>query len=350
VRRKPTESAPAEGKPESARPASSTGRNIRIGFVTLIIVVAPVYYTLIATGRPLLARMVNNDTGLGTSYWAGLTNPKNLDVHIRFHVLPAFQVYVNQVDNTLFYGDDNAFILPALVPIFLLGLFYAVWRWRAPGTLLVLMWLVSTSFGNSLMVGSVDSPRYVTVFPALALVCALGIRYTIPLLIRHANRARILIVVAGIAFAFVQINYYFNEHLPAYNRVFRVNNARPDGYDAALRSVSFPAGTSIHLISENRFGQIEANGLMGFMRDNLYLDTLKPEEFTDQYISDLRCRVDHAFFIERTDFKTLEKLRANFFLRDPQVTPHDDILPSQRFILFYAPYIKGSEKVYGRKC
>ena len=119
---------------------------------------------------------------------------------------------------------------------------------------------------------------------------------------------------------------------------------------AALRSADFPAGTNIHVISENLFSQIEAMGLLGFMRDNLYLDTITPEEFTDKYISELRCRVDHAFFVERTDFRTLDKLRATFFLRDAQLTPYDDFLPSQRYILFYAPYMKGSEKIYGRKC
>ncbi|MBZ0286335.1 MAG: hypothetical protein K8I30_01875, partial [Anaerolineae bacterium] len=226
----------------------------------------------------------------------------------------------------------------------------AVWRWRAPGMLLVLLWLFSTSFGNSLMVGSVDSPRYVTVFPAVALVCAVGLRYTVPLVVRHMGRARLLVAAAAAAFAIVQVNYYFNIHLPAYNHAFRSDNAVPDGYDAALRSLDFPPGTNIHIISLHRFSQIEANGLLSFMREDFQLDTLTPREFTDQYISELRCRVDHAFFVERTDFKTLEKLRAHFFLRDPEVTPYDDFMPGQRLILFYAPYLKGSEKIYGRKC
>jgi hypothetical protein len=164
------------------------------------------------------------------------------------------------------------------------------------------------------------------------------------------GRARLLIAVVGIVFAFVQVNYYFNQYLPHYNGVFRATKANPDGYDAALRSLDFPAGTSVHIISEQLFSQIEAAGLLGFMRGDINLDTLKPAEFTDRYIGDLRCRVDHAFFIERSDFKTLQKLRAHFFLRDPEVSPYDDFLPSQRLILFYAPYLKGSEKIYGRKC
>ena len=332
------------------QPSALSTRNWFVAFAALIIVAAPIYYTLIAIHRPIFARMVDNNSGLGASYWRNLSVPTNLDSHIRYHLLPAFQVYVNQVDNTLFYADDNAFILPALVPLFLLGVFYAAWRWRAPGMLLLLMWLLSTSLGNSLMVDSAGSPRYVMVFPALALACAVGLRYTVPLVIRHVLRARVLIAVAAVGLAFVQVNYYFNDHLPAYNTVFRAAKASPDGYDAAFRSADFPVGTNIHIISKNLFSQIEAVGLLGLMRNNLNLDTVTPDDVTGEYIGELPCRVDHAFFIERTDFRTLGKLRTYFFLRDAQFTPYDDFSPRQRLILFYAPYLKGTEKAYDRKC
>ncbi|MEO8611060.1 MAG: glycosyltransferase family 39 protein [Chloroflexota bacterium] len=325
-------------------------RNLLVAFVALVIVAAPIYYTLIVLQRPLFARMVNNNSGLGSTYWSSLSDPVKLNEHIQWHLLPAFQVYVNQVDNTLFYADENAFILPALIPIFLFGVFYAVWRWRSPGMLLLLMWLLSTSLGNSLMVDSAGSPRYVMVFPALALACAVGLRYTVPLLIRNARRAAVLIAIAAVGLAFVQVNYFFNDHLPAYNITFRAAKASPDGYDAALRSMDFPSGTNVHIISANLVTQIESIGLLGLRRDDLYLDTLTPDDFTDEYIGELRCRVDHAFFIERTDFRTLDKLRTNFFLREAQLTPYDDFLPSQRLILFYAPYLKGTEKAYDRKC
>jgi 4-amino-4-deoxy-L-arabinose transferase-like glycosyltransferase len=324
--------------------------NLIIALVTLIIVAAPVYYTLIAMDRPVFARMVNNNSGLSGAYWQSLSNPVNLDMHIHNHLLPAFQVYVNQVDNTLFYADTNALVLPLILPFFLLGVFYALWRWRAPGTGLLLGWILASSLGNSLMVDSAGSPRYVMVFPALVLTIALGVRYGIPLIVPNRRRASVVIAVLAIGFALFQANHYFNIFLPHYNMSFRAVKANPDGYDAALRSVNFPAGTNIHIISQNLFTQIEGAGLMGFMRSNLYLDTITPADFSDEYLAELHCRVDHAFFIERTDFDTLNKLRANFFLRDPQFTPYADMLPSHSLLLFYAPYIKGSEKVYGRKC
>jgi hypothetical protein len=342
--------ASPEGEVAVLRPASRIPHNLLLTLAALVIVAAPIYYTLIAIHRPLFARMVDNNSGLGSSYWQTLSNPANLDTHIHDHLLPAFQVYVNQTDNTLFYADEFGFILPALIPVFLLGIFYAAWRWRAPGMLLLLMWLLSTSIGNSLMVDSAGSPRYVMVFPALALACAVGLRYTVPLVFRQERFARILIVVVAVVLAFVQINYFFNIHLPSYNMIFRAAKANPDGYDAAMRSANFPPGTNIHIISKNEVNQIETAGMVGFTRSDLYVDTMTPDKVTTKYLEDLTCRIDHAFFIERTDFATLDKLRKYFFLRAPEFTPYDDFLPSQRLILFYAPYIKGTEKAYDRKC
>jgi 4-amino-4-deoxy-L-arabinose transferase-like glycosyltransferase len=339
------------------RPRPKTGsmergrlQNLIFTLVALVIVAAPIYYTLIATDRPLFARMVTNNSGLGARYWSEVFEPENLQKHLENHVLPAFQVYLFQIDNTRFYAGDNGLIPPLVVPAFLLGLVYAFARWRAPGTLLLLMWVFSTSVGNSLMVDSAGSPRYVMVFPALVLTAAVGIRYTAALLIRHEKRQSFVLAVVGIGLALGQVDYYFNHHLPLYNDHFRAASGTPDGYDSSLRSAQFPTGTYIHIISYALVNQIESVGLLGLMRDDLYLETLRPGEVTKKYIDGLRCRVDHAFFLERNDFDTLRKLRKHFFLRAAASSPYDDILPAQRLILYYAPYIKGSEALYDRDC
>jgi 4-amino-4-deoxy-L-arabinose transferase-like glycosyltransferase len=326
-------------------------RSLLVAVIALVLTAAPIYYTLVATGRPLFARMVDNSSGLNGAYWRELIETKEFDDHVENHVLPAFLVYVNQLDNTFFYSDKNAFVLPLLVPFFLFGIAYAIWRWRAPGMLLLLLWPLSTSIGNSLMVDSAGSPRYVMVFPVLALVVAVGLSYSVPLILRHRTRiAYGIISVAAVGMALFQLNYYFNDHMVNYNEVFRAAKASPDGYDAALRSLDFPRGTTIHIISLWAVNQIEAAGLLHLSRPDLYLDTVASADFTDKYIDQMRCRVDHAFFIERDDFETLDKLREKFYLREPQFTPYDDFLPAHRLVLFYAPYMRGSEAIYGRRC
>ncbi len=325
-------------------------RNVFITAAALIIVAAPIYYTLIATDRPLFARMVNNNSGLGGQYWQEVLEPDKLNEHINWHLLPAFQVYLFQIDNTRFYAGTDGLIPPFVVPFFLLGIFYAFWRPRSPGTLLLLLWVLTTSLGNSLMVDSAGSPRYVMVFPALMLAAAVGIRYTATLIARNVRRQTALIAVVTVVLAFAQVDYYFNSYLPVYNREFRALSDSPDGYDAALRSLDFPPGTSIHIISQNLVNQIETAGMIGLVRSDLSVDTLKPPGLTTQYFKRLQCRVDHAFFIERGDFNTLSKLREHFYLRAAQFTTNNEILPDLRLVLYYAPYIKGSEAVYGREC
>jgi hypothetical protein len=215
---------------------------------------------------------------------------------------------------------------------------------------LILIWIISVSLGNSLLTSSMAYPRFVLVFPALMLAAAVGVRYSIPLVVRNARVAGWITLLLTIGLCAGQLFYYYNDYLPVYNMKFRERNATPDGYDAALRSVNFPRGTTVHIISRAIFNHIEATGLLHLSRPDLYLDTVASDKFDDDYIADMRCRVDHAFFVERTDFDTITKLRKYFYLRAPQFTPYDDFLPSQRLILFYAPYIKGSEDVYGRKC
>jgi 4-amino-4-deoxy-L-arabinose transferase-like glycosyltransferase len=353
-------------------------RRLLVALVALVIVAAPIYYTLVGIGRPIFARMVTNTSAQPGEYWGRLLREPDLrDNHIEYHVIPPFLIYFNQTDTTFFYGGETAMILPFLAPLFLLGFAYALWRWRAPGMLLLLLWVLGTSAGNTLLVDSLGYPRYVMVFPALALVMAVGLRYGVPLLWpprwprvsarvwvngrllrlrvpprwpeRHqaALMAALVVVIAA-----GQTVYYFNDHLPAYESIFRSHKAEPDGYDAALRSASFPTGTQIHIISKREFNQIEANGLLGFMRDqDLTLETMPSWRFTSLYVRDLTCGVDHAFFIQPGDEATLKKIQQYFYLRDPQYTSNPVVKsPNYELVLYYAPYIPGAEARYQRKC
>ncbi len=314
-------------------------RNILIAVLTTIIVAAPIYYTLIGMGRSLAARMVDNNSALNGAYWREMFAAGDFQRHIEYHLLPAFYIYVQRVENTLFYRGNTALLLTSVIPAFLLGLFQCIWRWRMPGLMLVLMWVIAASLGNSLMVDSIGSPRYVMVFPALMLMAAVGIRYTTALLIPGRSTIQAVVVAAlAILLAVIQVNYYFNEHLPLYNQQFRNNWPHPDGQDAALRSIDFPPGTQVHVISDIPPDMFFTNGMLHFFIDNIDLDTLPSNLFTPTYLSKLPKNIDHAFFIEAKDFRIEAMLNTYYYLMPPQQSPYN--LPIERqFRLYYAPYI-----------
>lgn len=320
------------------RPRVKLG-SVLITVFTAIIVAAPIYYTLIGMGRSLAARMVDNSSALSSAYWREMFETGDFQRHIDYHFLPAFYIYVHLVENTLFYRGSTALLLTSAIPAFLLGVFQSIWRWRMPGLLLILMWVVAASLGNSLMVDSIGSPRYVMVFPALILMVAVGIRYTTALLIPGKSTIQALVVIGlAVLLAATQVSYYFNEHLPLYNQQFRNNWPHPDGQDAALRSIDFPPGTQVHLTSDLPPDMFFTNGMLHYFTDNIDLDTLPSRDFTPVYLSKLPSGIDHAFYIEAKDFRIQALLEDYYYLMSPQQSPYD--LPIEKqFRLYYAPYI-----------
>lgn len=325
-------------------------RHVVVAAVALLVVALPIYYTLIGMDRPIFARLVSNTSALPSHYWQQVFTNGSFSHHIRDHIAPAFLVYVNRPDSTLFYSGNTALVGTAVVPVFLLGLGLAVSRWRKPGFLLLLLWFLMTSFGNSFMVDSAGSPRFVMVLPALALLVAAAIRYITPLIVPRKSAQWLFMGAIGVALALFQADFYFNRHLPDYNHRFRTADEAPDGYDAAWRSLDFPPGTQIHLISDPGFNRIEAQGLINVFRKDLWLDTLTSKEFHRWYMSHLPCGVDHAFYIRADDIQTLRRLNKYFSVEPFQVSPDTDLPPREQFILYYSPHQPGDDSWFARQC
>ncbi|MBZ0295946.1 MAG: glycosyltransferase family 39 protein [Anaerolineae bacterium] len=315
-------------------------RHLLVAVVALVLVAAPVYYTLIGLDRPLAARMVNNDSGLAPAYWSDLFAKGGWEKHIQDHVLPPFLFYIHTIDETLFYKGDSGLLLPVIFSLFMLGVIYALRRWRMLGMPLLLLWVLATAMGNSLMVGSAGSPRFVMVFPALMLLAAVGIRYGLALLLPRGQRAQVLLVVLAVGLAVFQTVFYFAYHLPLYNEQFRSNWGHPDAEDAVLRSVDFPAKTRIQIISLAAPEESFLQGMMYFMNEDLTVVTTSRADFDAEYIADLPMRVDFAFYVDQDDQQTVELLRRYFYLLPPEMSPYDVPLAHQ-FVLYYAPYVRG---------
>jgi 4-amino-4-deoxy-L-arabinose transferase-like glycosyltransferase len=317
-------------------------RGLLITALTAAIVAAPVYATLVSLHTPLMARA--EAVTFPPTYWRDvlLSSPGSsaFQGHLR-HVESTFLIYLNQHEASFYYAGETPFVLITLAPALLLGLFVALWKIRTPGPLLLLLWIGATSLGNSFMVAGQDSPRYVTVFPALALLCAVGLRYTFSLLwpdgLRSRARSAVLALLV-IAIAAGQVWYYFEVHVPVFNVELRETKRDRDLDDALLRAVDFPPGTQIHMISAVRCNPQYATQAIQYLAEDLEVDTLTQRDLSADYLSHLPHTVDHAFFLEPGDQDTLEFLELYFLLNPPAYTSYD-IPADKQFVLYYAPAV-----------
>lgn len=315
-------------------------RRVGVAVLAAGLVAFPVYLTLAASGASAAARLNTRYVLPDADYWRALLLPGGLRTHVESRVLPAFLFYVRLPDTSLFYGGRDALLLPALAAAFLLGLFYALWRARRPGFLLLLLWIGGVWLANSLLLDSTQSPRYVVVFPAAALLAAVGITRLAAMIVPGRKLQAALIAALAIMLAFMQANYYFNDHLPFYNRQFRQILGYRDGQDAVLRSLDFLPGTHIHIISDDILPGDYIGGLLRFMDGDLQLEFLLSGDLTPAVLRQMPTGVDHAFYVAPDDMRVIGLLHEYFFLRPPEFSPYG-LLMSEQFALYYAPYVPG---------
>jgi hypothetical protein len=310
------------------------GRDVRTGIITFVfaavLVAAPVYYVLYALQRPLAARM--DIVGVGGSYWLRAVTSGGGQTFDQ-HLLMPFLTYVFMPEQALYYDGDHPMILEIFVPIFLLGAAYALWRWRGPGMVL-LLWVLLTSAGNSLMTYAAIYARYVVVFPALPLLMALGLRSVVPLVLPSRINMRfgtVLMVIITVVIAAVQTGYYFGPHLELYNQRLR---SRADEEDALFRSVPFPPGTRIHLVTGQPLDAAYVYGVLGYLADHLSVGIITPDQVTPDYLLGLSRRIDHAFYVEPKDMLTPQTLAQYFSLQPPAYSPFN-VPQDRQYILYY---------------
>ncbi|NWF70723.1 MAG: glycosyltransferase family 39 protein [Chloroflexi bacterium] len=319
-------------------------RGLLITLFAGALVAFPIYYTLFVQKLPLTGRY--DASGVGASYWEQLFDALITGGDIGYHIartITPLLVYINRADPSLYYAGRTALILPLLLPFFLAGVAWALWRWRQAGALLLIGWVLGTSAGNSLLVEYAVSSRYTVVFPALALLLAAGVIFaldTAALWLKPA-RMRLLtpLLIGGLCL--LQVWYYFGPHLALYQV-----QSRPaaDAHDAVLRSLNFPPGTNIHIIGNvAAFTDDYLRDFLWFLSDgrDLALFALYPEEVTAVYLQNLPRRVDHAFFVQPDDTATLNRIVQVFALSSAQLTPYRATPLDRAYVLYYVPAATG---------
>ncbi|MFW5691080.1 MAG: glycosyltransferase family 39 protein [Chloroflexota bacterium] len=323
------------------------------------ITAAPVYYTLIGRGLHIAQRM--ETAGISQRTTGSIGDLGDFLAHFGNRFYEAFLIHTSIPEAQLYYGGDQPFLLAYVVPFFLLGIAAAVtWaalgrmmrddqatRMMADGAVLLLLWVGITWLGNTLLEESRISARYVVSFPAMALLCALGLDATIGLVyprtqadaVRWGNRALVGICAALMT---LQVTYYFGPYMDRFNTQFRADRGRNlDVEDAMYRARAFPYGTMITLVDAPTLYEPDINNMLHFLRGGpqrtAFVRAVNPITFDETYLQALRLDVDNAFFLNPVDTVSVERLRALF----PQIDgPHFtsfDASRDRQFALYYLP-------------
>lgn len=270
-------------------------------FVLVAMLVAfPVYYTNASLQIPFFARL--NETNIGSDFWSGLLFSDNVNQYVQYYLrnqlLPPLLHYIHAPDGSLFYGGETALILTPLAPLFLLGLVYAVVRWRDQGMLLM-GWVLLTALGNSLIETNAWTARFVVVMPALVILIASGLVQSVRLLrimaqrtIDMPRRLQSLLYLLTLLIALGQVRYYFDEHLIVYNRQITRLAAF---YDVVWRAMDeHPAGTVVYVMHNDYTQGQFVKFIYDYLGVSLRFEMLQADLFQPQQLDD---GLSYAFYI-----------------------------------------------------
>lgn len=288
-----------------------------------ILLGTPAHYALIGAGiSPMMRFSAMNVTG----DYVRLLGTQPLEL-LQNRILPPFLHYIWTPDaSQLYYGGQFGLVLPYIVPFFLLGIGWALWHWRQPRYLLLLLWLFGVAFGNGFIEQNVFSSRYVVALPALALVITLGFRVLMMMLKRRQLVIGLAVLLAG-----SQLVYYFGFHLPLYNRQIRPFR---DFAEIVPRAISFPPDTQLHLITDDAFSYWQFDTLQAYFNLRFEFIVTKPDELTADMLASLPRDVSLAFFVIPEDTTSINLIRTQFDAGRPTLSPHNVPLDRQYGLIF----------------
>jgi hypothetical protein len=205
---------------------------------------------------------------------------------------------------------------------------------------LPVFWLLGTLAGLTLVTNNLTAPRFMTLFPCMALLIAIGLRYGLPLLWPSRAWALALVLTAG--FSVAQISYYFSEHLPRFERDFVAMRPDRDITDAALRIAALPGRTQAHVIVSDEpplvaYHNDHVRDMTLFLTDGMSeADAITAPEFDQTYIDQLPRSQPQAFFVEPDNYAAIQLIGKNFITLPPQPSPYD-IAQDEQFVMYFAP-------------
>ncbi len=260
---------------------------------------------------------------------------------------------ISEPETGWFYGGDYPAILPPVLPFFIVGALLCLLRLRSPGGSLLIWWVLGASVGISFLGTPLDVPRYLVVFPAVALIMGVGIvtlldliQWVFAKITRHATTLTYFFIILCVVYiTSIQAGYYALVHVPNYyNKLFvRDNGGKrlPDTDDALLRAAFLPANTTAILVSHRPVYGINMDTIPAFWgRKDLQILYVSPDQL-ETLLAQLPLQRHYAFFLEHTDVESLNILHEYFTLSNdpalygsgsPYRTPQD-----MQMLLYFAP-------------
>jgi hypothetical protein len=154
--------------------------------------------------------------------------------------------------------------------------------------------------------------RYCVVFPVMALIVAIGLRYTseilLPLLPRHALTILPLLMLTGVGVA--QLSHYFGEHLSLYN--LQVRQTMRDFYDVFDRAAKVPdISRLIYITDDNVFTPV-LDTTRVFRPVAMPYEIWNRSEGFQAQLESLPAGEAYAFALVPDDTETLAAVEASF--------------------------------------
>ena len=312
----------------------------------LLMVTAPFYHTLWSNDHPLTQRF-DATTDSPNLLLSGRLSDFLLDNQLG-HLGAPLQRYVQTPATDQFYQSDEPFILPVLVPFFLLGLGILIWRIHTVSGALFVWWVLGVAIANSIIFDRVSapSPRYTVVYGALMIVTALGIQSLWTVLTRgftnHWHRwIKFGFIIFLAAVGLYQVNYYFNTIVPnfhhfVFTRIPLGIRPRPAFDDMILRAVDLPTNTTVHVFSDLLFPdniRVDVPEFYGRQTEEFDVQHIFVDSLTADYFKALSPNRNHVFtFVHAHDF-IIEMIEQVFEISKIESSPFD--IPDEVEMIFY---------------
>lgn len=309
----------------------------------LCVVVMPFYHSLWSDNRPVTERLteINSPTFIIRDRISTFL----LDNEIGNLGAP-IQRYVQLPLDDNFYQSPYAFILPYLVPFFLLGFGVLVWRIHTIHGSLIIWWALGASISNSLIFDAFSSvsPRHIIVYLNLAIIMAVGVNalWTILHRVFVPKWVNLLFLIGAIFTTIDHVHFYFASvvsdfHDKAY-RTFAPTSGRylPAQDDMLLRAIQLPSQTTVHVLTDELFSrslQDDVPIFYGRHWDDLQIIHQSINGLTLDYLDSLPLDRHHVFTFTPYYDDLLPQIESVFDVTKIEVSPFD--IPEENEMVFY---------------
>jgi hypothetical protein len=304
-------------------------KGVFIFLLMAAVVALPFWYSNLLGGNTLAPRLGHER--LPSRYYAQLllAQPSSpILAHHMERISEAFRLYIQTPENGWFYAGKTPLLLWYVVPFFLLGCTYALFRIRHTTMQMLLASVFFAATANTFLVRNAEAPRYVVVFPSLVLLTALGVCCAGAWIQR---RYRPVIFGGLLSILLIgQFDYYFFQHLPDYNAQYPVTY---DVFDAVIRTQGLPPQTPAYLVTGVVVYDADIRVLEEFWGIGGQVILVIPPQELPAQLAALSPRESYAFFVSPQDQESIESLRSRFFVAGPFSSPYS--VPRSKQLLLY---------------